>query len=162
MVRTCARWVRVPYAVKRGVSQRQACALMGVSRSPLGYVSPQAEHQSYLTAVEQGGSADAAQVSPSSSRQCACQVQRASEATWIWACDFVFNTSANGQPFKWLTVIDEHPARRWRTDVAGSIRSERVIEVLSRLISERGAPKAVLSDNGPYGCSNGQPVRACR
>lgn len=33
-------------------------------------------------------------------------------------------------------------------DVAGSIRSERVIEVLSRLISERGAPKALRSDNG--------------
>jgi len=32
---------------------------------------------------------------------------------------------------------------------AGSIRSERVIEVLSRLISERGAPKALRSDNGP-------------
>ncbi len=34
-------------------------------------------------------------------------------------------------------------------NVTGSIRSERVIEVLSRLISERGAPKALRSDNGP-------------
>lgn len=34
-------------------------------------------------------------------------------------------------------------------NVAGSIRSERFIEVLSRLISERGAPKALRSDNGP-------------
>lgn len=34
-------------------------------------------------------------------------------------------------------------------DVAGSIRSERVIEVLGRLISERGAPKALRSGNGP-------------
>jgi len=33
--------------------------------------------------------------------------------------------------------------------VAGSIRSSRVIEVLSRLISERGTPTVLRSDNGP-------------
>jgi putative transposase len=33
--------------------------------------------------------------------------------------------------------------------VAGSIRSGRVIEVLTRLISERGAPRFLRSDNGP-------------
>ena len=34
-------------------------------------------------------------------------------------------------------------------DVAGSIRSGRVIEVLSKLISVRGAPRVIRSDNGP-------------
>jgi putative transposase len=34
-------------------------------------------------------------------------------------------------------------------DVAGSIRSARVIEVLSKLISVHGAPKYLRSDNGP-------------
>jgi putative transposase len=34
-------------------------------------------------------------------------------------------------------------------DVAGSIRSGRVIEVLARLVSVRGAPKYLRSDNGP-------------
>jgi putative transposase len=33
--------------------------------------------------------------------------------------------------------------------VAGSIRSSRVIEVLSRLIGERGTPMVLRSDNGP-------------
>jgi len=33
--------------------------------------------------------------------------------------------------------------------VAGSIRSSRVIEILARLMSERGAPGFVRSDNGP-------------
>ena len=33
--------------------------------------------------------------------------------------------------------------------VDGRIRSGRVIEVLSRLVSERGAPKHLRSDNGP-------------
>ena len=34
-------------------------------------------------------------------------------------------------------------------EVDGRIRSGRVIEVLSRLVSERGAPKHLRSDNGP-------------
>jgi len=34
-------------------------------------------------------------------------------------------------------------------DVGGSIRSSRVIEVLDRLVAERGAPKTLRSDNGP-------------
>lgn len=34
-------------------------------------------------------------------------------------------------------------------DVGGSIRSERVIEALAKLVSERGAPRYMRSDNGP-------------
>ena len=34
-------------------------------------------------------------------------------------------------------------------DVAGSIRSGRVIEVLSKLVSVHGAPRYLRSDNGP-------------
>jgi putative transposase len=34
-------------------------------------------------------------------------------------------------------------------DVAGSIRSGRVIEVLSKLISVHGSPRHLRSDNGP-------------
>jgi transposase InsO family protein len=36
-----------------------------------------------------------------------------------------------------------------RFDVDGRIRSSRVTEVLSRLVSERGAPLLLRSDNGP-------------
>lgn len=61
----------------------------------------------------------------------------------------MFDSCANGQPLKCLTVIGEHTREALAIDVAGSIRSERVIEVLSRLVSERGAPKALRSDNGP-------------
>lgn len=61
----------------------------------------------------------------------------------------MFDTCANSQQLKCLTVIDEHTREALAIDVAGSIRSERVVEVLSRLISERGAPKFLRSDNGP-------------
>ena len=67
----------------------------------------------------------------------------------MWAYDFVFDASANGQQLKCLTVIDEFTRECLTIDVAGSIRSERVIEVLSKLVSVRGAPRHLRSDNGP-------------
>lgn len=67
----------------------------------------------------------------------------------VWSYDFVFDHAANGQQIKCLTVVDEGTSEGLAIDVAGSIRSRRVIEVLSRLVSERGAPKVLRSDNGP-------------
>ena len=67
----------------------------------------------------------------------------------VWAYDFVFDGCANGQQLKCLTVIDEFTRECLAIDVAGSIRSRRVIEVLTRLISEHGAPRHLRSDNGP-------------
>lgn len=67
----------------------------------------------------------------------------------VWAYDFVFDACANGQKLKCLTVVDEWTREALAIDVAGSIRSGRVIEVLSKLISVRGAPCVIRSDNGP-------------
>ena len=67
----------------------------------------------------------------------------------LWAYDFVFDACANGQSLKCLTIIDEFTRESLAIDVAGSIRSGRVIEVLARLISEHGAPRYLRSDNGP-------------
>lgn len=70
-------------------------------------------------------------------------------ANQVWAYDFVFDACANGQQLKCLTVIDEFTRECLAIDVAGSIRSGRVIEVLSKLVSVHGAPKHLRSDNGP-------------
>ena len=67
----------------------------------------------------------------------------------VWSYDFVFDRSANGQQLKCLTVTDEFTKEGLAIDVDGRIRSPRVIDVLSRLVSERGAPKFLSSDNGP-------------
>jgi len=71
------------------------------------------------------------------------------QAGQVWAYDFVFDACANGQQLKCLTVIDEYTRESLAIDVAGSIRSGRVIEVLARLISLHGAPRYLRSDNGP-------------
>lgn len=67
----------------------------------------------------------------------------------VWAYDFVFDACANGQPLKCLVVTDEWTHEALAIDVQGSIRSSRVIEVLSRLVSLHGAPRYLRSDNGP-------------
>lgn len=67
----------------------------------------------------------------------------------VWAYDFVYDACANGQQLKCLTLVDEFTRECLAIDVAGSIRSRRVIETLSRLISDRGAPAFLRSDNGP-------------
>lgn len=73
----------------------------------------------------------------------------ASGPNHVWAYDFVFDACANGQKLKCLTIVDEWTHEALAIDVAGSIRSTRVIEVLSKLISVRGAPRYIRSDNGP-------------
>ena len=73
----------------------------------------------------------------------------ATGANHVWAYDFVFDTCANGQTLKMLTVIDEWTRESLAIDVAGGIRSGRVIEVLTRLVSVHGTPRYLRSDNGP-------------
>ena len=70
-------------------------------------------------------------------------------ANQVWSYDFVFDHCANGQQLKCLTVTDEWTREGLAIEVDGRIRSGRVIEVLARLVSERGAPLYLRSDNGP-------------
>ena len=71
------------------------------------------------------------------------------KAKWVWAYDFVFDTTARGQQIKCLTVVDEYTRECLAIDVAAAIRSKRVIEVLSRLVSLHGEPLFMRSNNGP-------------
>ena len=61
----------------------------------------------------------------------------------------MFDWCANGKQLKCLTVTDEWTKEGLAIEVDGRIRSPRVIEVLSRLVSERGPPLYLRSDNGP-------------
>ena len=67
----------------------------------------------------------------------------------VWAYDFVFDTCANRHTLKCLTIIDGWTRECLAIDVAGGIRSGRVIEVLAQLVSLHGAPRYLRSDNGP-------------
>jgi putative transposase len=65
----------------------------------------------------------------------------------VWSYDVVFDWCANGQQLKCPTVTDEWTKEGLAIEVGGRIRSGRVIEVLSRLDSGRGAPLHLRSDN---------------
>ncbi len=73
----------------------------------------------------------------------------ATASNQVWAYDFVFDTCANGQTLKCLTIVDEFTRECLAIDVAGGIRSSRVIEILTRWVSVHGAPRYLRSDNGP-------------
>ena len=70
-------------------------------------------------------------------------------ANQVWCYGFVFDGCANGQQLKCLTVVDEFTRECLAIDVSGTMRSERVIEVLARLATVHGAPRFIRSDNGP-------------
>src|SRR5262245_23634605 len=56
---------------------------------------------------------------------------------------------ANCQQLKCLMVTDDFTKEGLAIDVDGRIRSPRVIEVLSRLVSACGAPTFLRTDNAP-------------
>jgi putative transposase len=66
----------------------------------------------------------------------------------VWAYDFVFDHCANGQRLKCLTVVDEFTRECLAIDVAGSIRSPRVIEVLAQLVSVTGPRRTCARTTG--------------
>lgn len=70
-------------------------------------------------------------------------------ANQVWAYDFVFDSCANGQKLKMLTVVDESTRESLAIEVGARINSRAVIDVLTRLISLHGQPEYLRSDNGP-------------
>ena len=175
----------VPTVVKRGISQRRACALLSVSRSTLGYQSkidgkdkpairamcrlarryPRYGYRRIHIFLAREGfqmgeerchrlwqKAGLQLPKKRKRRRAAAARPRPLPPTakgHVWAYDFVFDACANGQQLKCLTVIDEYTRECLAIDVAGSIRSNRVIDVLARLVSVHGAPRYLRSDSGP-------------
>jgi putative transposase len=185
MVSPQARREQVEFACERGLSERRACGLVGISRSGLRYAlrlpakdAPLIEAMKTLSAqyprygyrrmrifLRRAGHALGVHRAYRLWRQAGLQLPRrrprrriatgrprplpAANANFLWAYDFVFDATAGGQQIKCLTVIDEFTRECLAIEVAGSIRSKRVIEVLSRLVSVHGAPLFLRSDNGP-------------
>ena len=73
----------------------------------------------------------------------------ATRVNQVWAYDFVFDSCANGEKLKMLTVVDEATRESLAIEVGARINSLAVIEVLTRLISLHGQPEYLRSDNGP-------------
>ena len=78
-----------------------------------------------------------------------CTRRRAERKNHVWTYDFIFDRLESGRQIKILVIVDEYTRESLALHVAHSIRATDVIEILARLVIERGAPEHIRSDNGP-------------
>lgn len=74
---------------------------------------------------------------------------RAERINQVWSYDFVWDQTEQGRRLKWLPILDEHTRECLALEVEYSITAHGVIDILQRLVEERGAPEFIRSDNGP-------------
>ncbi len=78
-----------------------------------------------------------------------CVLRKAEFKDHVWTYDFVFERTEDGPLVKILAIVDEYTRECLRTHVASSLTSEDVIDVLAKIMAERGTPTHVRSDSGP-------------
>lgn len=66
-----------------------------------------------------------------------------------WSLDFVSDALSWGRRVRLLAVVDTVTREALAIEVDTSLPGERVVRVLERLATERGAPAAIVLDNGP-------------
>jgi len=67
----------------------------------------------------------------------------------VWAWDFIHDRTEDGRAIKWLSIVDEFTRECLCLEVARSMTSGEVIDVLIELLHVRGLPGHLGSDNGP-------------
>lgn len=66
-----------------------------------------------------------------------------------WAVDFASDALAQGRRIRLLTVLDVCTREALAIEVDTSLPGARVVQVLERIVGERGAPQQLVLDNGP-------------
>jgi putative transposase len=79
----------------------------------------------------------------------ACDKRAATHANDVWTWDFIHDRLVDGRALKCLTILDEYTRECLELGMGRSIRGGEVLDALGRLMSERGAPGHIRSDNGP-------------
>lgn len=74
--------------------------------------------------------------------------RRATRINEVWSYDFIFDRTADGKALKWLPVVDEFSRENLALEVGRNKTSEDLIQTLSCLVGQRGAPAFIRSDNG--------------
>ncbi len=74
---------------------------------------------------------------------------RATHPGHVWALDFQHDASSDGRELKFLNVVDEFTREALAIEVDRAIDADRTVEVLERLVAQRGAPANLRADNGP-------------
>ena len=67
----------------------------------------------------------------------------------VWSYDFMQHRTHDGRAFRLLTVMDEFSRECLAIDVARQLKADDVLDRLTWLFAQRGAPRYIRSDNGP-------------
>lgn len=85
-------------------------------------------------------------------RRCAAVNRRertkAAAPNEAWSIDFVADQLADGRKFRALTIVDVFTRESLAIEVGQSLKGTDVVCVLSRIGSQRAAPKTLYCDNG--------------
>lgn len=81
---------------------------------------------------------------------CAVRVVRTAAETpnERWSMDFIHDQLSDGRRFRCLTIVANFSRVSPAIEVGRSLTGRHVVEVLDRLVRERGAPKYISVDNG--------------
>ena len=67
----------------------------------------------------------------------------------VWCMDFVHDSDERGRSLRWLTIVNEFTRECVALEVARSMTSDDVRDILVSMFKTRGVPKHIWSDNGP-------------
>jgi putative transposase len=67
----------------------------------------------------------------------------------VWSYDFMLHRTHDGRAFRLLTIMDEFSRECLAIDVARQLKADDVLDRLTWLFAQRGAPRYIRSDNGP-------------
>jgi putative transposase len=67
----------------------------------------------------------------------------------VWSMDFMHDQLEDGRSFRLFNVIDDFNREALGIEVDFSLPSKRVIRALNQIITWRGKPQTIRSDNGP-------------
>lgn len=73
----------------------------------------------------------------------------ASRANERWSMDFVSDQLADGRKIRTLNIVDDFTRECLAIEVDSSLGGWRVARVLDDLVSRRGHPERIVTDNGP-------------
>ena len=66
----------------------------------------------------------------------------------VWSWDFISDRTDNGGKLRILSILDEYSRECLALQVARQLTAADLIEVMDRLVAQRGVPAHIRSDNG--------------
>ncbi len=73
---------------------------------------------------------------------------KAQRVNHVWSWDFISDRTDNGGKLRILSILDEYSRECLALHVARKLTAADLIEVMERLVTQRGVPAHIRSDNG--------------